>query len=147
MIVWLNKPVVLALHDRQLAEHGGSSGMRDEGLLESALARPEQLYAYGDPPPDLADLATTLAYGLARNHPFVDGNKRTAAVSCETFIEMNGAVLEISDAELFPRYLALAEGKLSLEEFAAWLRAHITGASKPGIHEPRKTYKRKKRAP
>lgn len=146
MIVWLNKPLVLALHDRQLAEHGGSSGLRDEGLLESALARPEQLFAYGDPPPDLADLAATLAYGLARNHPFVDGNKRTAAVSCETFIEMNGAILEVADADLFPRYLALAEGKLSLEEFATWLRTHITGTHKSEIHEPRKTYKRKKRS-
>ncbi|HET7597636.1 MAG TPA: type II toxin-antitoxin system death-on-curing family toxin, partial [Burkholderiales bacterium] len=91
MIVWLEKALVLPLHDRQLAEHGGTSGVRDEGLLESALARPQQLHAYGDPAPDLAELAASLAYGLARNHPFVDGNKRTAAVACETFIELNEA--------------------------------------------------------
>jgi death-on-curing protein len=71
MIIWIEKALALAIHDRQLAEHGGSSGVRDEGLLESALARPQQLFAYGDPPPDLADLAASLAYGLARNHPFV----------------------------------------------------------------------------
>src|SRR5579859_1916944 len=118
MITWLNKELVLAIHDRQLAEHGGSSGVRDHGLLESALARPQQLHAYGDPHPDLTDLAASLAYGLARNHPFVDGNKRTAAVCCETFIEMNDAVLIAEDIELFVRFLALAEGKLPLEEFA-----------------------------
>src|SRR3989304_5921667 len=89
MIIWIEKPLVFAIHDRQLAEHGGSSGVRDENMLESALARPQQLYSYGDPPPDLADLAATLAFGLARNHPFVDGNKRTAAVTCETFLELN----------------------------------------------------------
>ena len=81
MIAWLEKALVLAIHDRQLAEHGGTGGVRDEGLLESALARPQQLHAYGDPAPDLADLAAALAYGLARNHPFLDGNKRTAAVA------------------------------------------------------------------
>ena len=77
MIVWLEKALTLAIHDRQLAEHGGSAGVRDETLLESVLARPQQLFAYGDPVPDLAELAASLAFGLARNHPFVDGNKRT----------------------------------------------------------------------
>lgn len=125
MIVWLKKDLVLALHDRQVAEHGGSSGVRDQNLLESALARPQQLYAYGDPPPDLADLAATLAFGLARNHPFIDGNKRTAAVACEAFIELNDGRLEASDAELFTQYMALAEGELSVEDFASWLRDRI----------------------
>ncbi|PZP51012.1 MAG: type II toxin-antitoxin system death-on-curing family toxin, partial [Azospira oryzae] len=125
MIVWLEKALVLAIHDRQLAEHGGSGGVRDETLLESALARPQQLYVYGDPAPDLANLAASLSYGLARNHPFVDGNKRTAAVACETFLELNGATLEADDLELFPVYLALAEGKLGEKDFAAWLRAHL----------------------
>ncbi|MGH8631859.1 MAG: type II toxin-antitoxin system death-on-curing family toxin [Burkholderiales bacterium] len=125
MIVWLEKPLVLAIHDRQIAEHGGSAGVRDEGLLESALARPRQLHAYGDPAPDLADLAAALAYALARNHPFVDGNKRTAAVCCETFLELNGAALEASDLDLFPQYLALAEGKLAERDFAAWLRERL----------------------
>lgn len=145
MILWLNKELVLALHDRQLAEHGGSTGVRDDGLLESALARPQQLHAYGDPPPDLADLAATLAYGLARNHPFVDGNKRTAAVACETFIELNGGKLVAEDLDLFPIFLAVAEGQLKVEEFSAWLRAHITRTPGTGVHEPRPAYKRRKR--
>ena len=144
MIVWLSKKCVLAMHDRQLAEHGGSSGVRDDNLLESALARPQQLFAYGEPTPDLADLAATLAFGLARNHPFVDGNKRTAAVACETFIRLNDGRLAVGDLELYPRYLALAEGRLPLEEFAAWLRAHIRMAPKDRIQEPRR--RRKTRA-
>ena len=146
MIVWIEKALVLAIHDRQLAEHGGSAGVRDEALLESALARPEQLYAYGDPPPDLAALAATLAFGLARNHPFVDGNKRTAAVSCETFIELNDASLDAGDIDLFPRYLALAEGKLSLDDFADWLRPRIKLAvEKNKVQEPELRYKAKAR--
>ncbi|MGQ0752312.1 MAG: type II toxin-antitoxin system death-on-curing family toxin [Betaproteobacteria bacterium] len=141
MIIWVDKNLALAIHDRQLAEHGGSSGVRDDGLLESALARPQQLYAYGDPPPDLADLAAALAYGLARNHPFVDGNKRTAAVCCETFVEMNGAVLHADDLELYPQYLALADGSLPGAEFALWLRAKIRTAAGDQAHEPRKAYR------
>src|SRR3546814_9695390 len=94
MIVWIEKPLILLLHDRQIAEHGGLAGVRDENLLQSALARPQQLYAYGDPPPDLAALAASLAHGIARNHAFVDGNKRSAIVACETFVELNGACLE-----------------------------------------------------
>jgi death on curing protein len=125
VITWVEKLLVIALHGRQVSEHGGSGGLRDETLLQSALARPQQLYAYGDALPDLADLAASLAYGLARNNPFVDGNKRTAAVSCETFIVLNGAKLTASDLELFPVYLALAEGKLSEEEFATWLRDQV----------------------
>ena len=76
MIIWISRTLALAIHERQLAEHGGIAGVRDESLLESAIARPQQLFAYGDPPPDLADLAASLAFGLARNHPFSDGNKR-----------------------------------------------------------------------
>ncbi|MGH8271672.1 MAG: type II toxin-antitoxin system death-on-curing family toxin [Gammaproteobacteria bacterium] len=135
MIVWLGKALTLAIHDRQLAEHGGSPGVREDHLLESALARPQQLFAYGDPPPDLADLAATLAYGIARNHPFVDGNKRTAAAACETFIELNDALLKAEDAELFPLFLALAEGKLELAEFAEWLRTHTKLAPDTRVQE------------
>src|SRR5919198_5049541 len=113
MIVWLEKALVLAVHDRQVAEHGGSGGVRDEGLLESALARPQQLHAYGDPAPDLADLAAALAFGLARNHPFIDGNKRTAHVAYRTFLELNGADLAATDEEKYVAMLALAEGKSS----------------------------------
>lgn len=125
MIVWITKVFTLAIHDRQLAEHGGASGVRDEGLLDSALARPQQLFAYGEPPPDLADLAASLASGLARNHPFVDGNKRTAAVMCEVFIELNDGCLEADDVELYPQYIGLAEGSISEAEFASWLRERI----------------------
>jgi len=141
MIVWIEKQLVLAIHDRQVAEHGGSAGVRDENMLESALARPQQLYAYGDPPPDLADLAATLAYGLARNHPFVDGNKRTAAVACETFIELNDGLLAAEDVELFPQFLALAEGKLPVEEYAKWLREHITTKHRVRVREKKGRYK------
>jgi death-on-curing protein len=137
MIIWIERELALAIHDRQLAEHGGSSGVRAGDLLDSALARPQQLHAYGDPPPDPADLAATLAYGIARNHPFVDGNKRTAAVVCETFVNLNDGLLEAEDSELFPRFLALAEGKLTLEEFAAWLRTHIQITPKNRVQEPR----------
>lgn len=146
MIVWLEKALVLAIHDRQLAEHGGSAGVRDEGLLESALARPQQLHAYGDPAPDLADLAAALAFGLARNHPFVDGNKRTAAVCCETFVELNDATLEADDPDLFPQYLALAEGKLAERDFAAWLRERLRLAPRNEGREPARRYRTKTRA-
>ena len=143
MIVWLNIELVLTIHDRQLAEHGGSSGVRDNNKFESALARSQQHHAYGDPPPDLADLAATLAYGIARNHPFVDGNKRTSAVACETFINLNDAVLNAEDIDLFPRFLALAAGKLSLEDFTNWLRTHIQLSQKNRIQEPRGRYKQR----
>jgi death on curing protein len=141
MLVWLEKALVLAIHDRQIAEHGGSAGVRNEGLLESALARPQQSHAYGDPAPDLADLAAALTYGLARNHPFLDGNKRTAAVCCETFIELNGATLAAEDLELFKQYLALAEGKLAERDFAAWLRERIQPGARGEVHQPRKAYR------
>lgn len=143
MIVWLEKQLVLTLHDRQLAEHGGSSGVRDDHLLESALARPQQLHAYGDPPPDLADLAATLAFGLARNHPFVDGNKRIAHVAYRTFLALNGVEFPGLGEEKFLTILALAEGRLSVEEFARWLRAHFP--ARPGVQEPRPAYRRRRK--
>lgn len=142
MIVWVGKPLALAIHDRQLAEHGGGSGVRDNTLLDSALARPQQLFAYGDPPPDLAALAASLAFGLARNHPFVDGNKRTAAVACETFIRLNDAVLQADDLALYPVYIGLAEGSLSETEFAAWLRERLVLSTRHDIKEPHAKYSR-----
>ena len=145
-MIWLEKALALVIHDRQLAEHGGTGGVRDEGLLESALARPQQLHAYGDPAPDLADFAAALAHGLARNHPFLDGNKRTAAVACETFLELNGATLEADDLELYPLYLALAEGKLAERDFAAWLRGRVRTRRQGEAHEPRSAYQAKPRA-
>lgn len=142
MIIWIEKPLALAIHDRQLAEHGGGSGVRDEALLDSALARPQQLFAYGDPPPDLAALAASLAYGIARNHPFVDGNKRTAAVACETFIRLNSGALQADDLELYPVYLALAEGSLTEDELTTWLRAHLVLDTDGSVNEPRAAYAR-----
>jgi len=146
MIAWLEKALVLAIHERQISEHGGSAGVRDEGLLESALARPQQLHAYGDPAPDLADLAASLASGLARNHPFVDGNKRTAAVACETYLELNGARLDAEDLELYPLYLALAEGQPGEREFAVWLRGRVRTRGRGEAHEPRPAYTARVRA-
>lgn len=140
MIVWISRELTLAIHDRQLAEHGGGSGVRDSGLLDSALARPQQLFAYGHPPPDLADLAASLAHGLARNHPFVDGNKRTAAVMCEVFIELNDGHLEADDVELYPQYMGLAEGSISEVEFAAWLRERIVVERPDGLQEAAAAY-------
>ncbi|MBI3044567.1 MAG: type II toxin-antitoxin system death-on-curing family toxin [Betaproteobacteria bacterium] len=141
MIVWLEKALVLAIHDRQLAEHGGSAGVRDEGLLESALARPRQLHAYGDPEPDLVDLAASLANGLARNHPFVDGNKRAAHVAYRTFLELNGTGLAATDEDKYLTILALAESKLSEREFAAWLRGRVRTRGRREAHEPRAAYR------
>lgn len=139
MIVWIEKPLALAIHDRQLAEHGGTGGVRDATLLESALARPQQLYACGDPPPDLPDLAATLAYGLARNTPFVDGNERTAHVCYRVFLELNGMQLDASDEEKYVVILALAGGTLPEQEFAAWLRPRIR-RTRGRVHEQRARY-------
>lgn len=121
--MWVTLEVALAAHKEQLAEHGGGEGMRDRGLLESAMARPPNLAAYGAP--DAADLAAAYAYGIARNHPFVDGNKRTAAVVSETFLVVNGYTLGASDAEMAVAFLALAAGELTEEELADWFRSHI----------------------
>jgi len=121
--VWLRQDVVLALHDEQIAEHGGLSGIRDLALVESALGRTLNLAAYGNP--DAADLAAAYAFGLARNHPFSDGNKRTAAVVALTFLLLNGVQFEITEAELVVMILALAAGDLSEDEVARWFRDHI----------------------
>jgi death-on-curing protein len=145
VIVWLEKTLVLAVHERQLAEHGGSAGVRDEGLLESALARAQQLHAYGEPAPDLADLAAALAGGLARNHPFVDGNKRTAHVAYRTVRALNGAELEAAEDEMYAAMIALAEGRLSEPDFAVWLRKRIRVPPRGGAHEPRRRYRVKAR--
>jgi death-on-curing protein len=122
--VWLREDVVLALHDEQLVEHGGAAGMRDHGLLQSALARPQNSSAYGEP--DGATLAAAYAYGIARNHPFVDGNKRTAAVAALLFLDLNGAAYTIGEAELVVMVLALAAGDLTEDEVAVWFRERLT---------------------
>lgn len=138
MITWIDTRLALAIYDRQIAEHGGSPGLRDENLLESALAKPQQLYAYGDPPPDLADLAASLAFGLVKNHPFVDGNKRMAHVLYRTFIELNDATLMATPEDKYISILSLAEGRLTVEEFADWLREHIRIRPRNRIQERRR---------
>ena len=137
MIIWIDKRLALAIHDRQLAEHGGADGVRDQGLLDSALARPQQRHAYGDPAPDLADLAASLAGGIARNHPFVDGNKRTAHVCYRVFLALNGVEISASDEDKYVMMLELAEGSLDEAGFADWLRSHIRPTPRLGVHEPR----------
>jgi death-on-curing protein len=123
---WVQEDVACAIHLEQLREHGGGEGVRDLGLLQSALARPENLAAYGDP--DVADLAASYAFGIARNHPFVDGNKRTAYVVCELFLALNGYLLVSSDADSTLTFLALAAGELTEEALAAWVRANLAAA-------------------
>lgn len=122
--IWIEEAVVWAVHEAQLAEHGGSAGIRDSGLLASALARPLNLAAYGNP--DGAALAAAYGYGLARNHPFIDGNKRTAFVCVELFLALNGSSLSADDANCVATMLALAAGDLAEADFAAWLRTHST---------------------
>lgn len=124
-IVWLLEETLTAIHHRQIAEHGGSEGLRDEGLLLSALARPQNLLAYAEPAPDLASLAAAYAYGIARNHPFVDGNKRTALVAARTFLILNGVDLEATQDDKVLTFLNLAEGTISEEQLADWIRKRI----------------------
>jgi len=142
MIIWIERPLAIAIHERQLSEHGGGIGVRDESLLDSALARPQQNHAYGDPPPDLADLAASLAFGLARNDPFIDGNKRTAHVCYRVFLALNGADLVASDEDKYVTMIALAEGSLSEAEFADWLRQRISLDGKKRVNEQRARYAR-----
>jgi len=118
--VWITEPEVLAIHDRQLTEHGGASGLRDPGLLGSALARPQQFFAYGDP--DTATLAAAYTAGIVRNHPFVDGNKRTGFVIGILFLELNGHRFTASEADATQAVLSLAAGEMTEETFIAWLR-------------------------
>jgi death-on-curing protein len=120
--IWIERAVILAIHDIQLAEHGGGSGIRDVNLLESALARPINLAAYGQP--DAPALAAAYGYGISRNHAFIDGNKRTGFVAAELFLRLNGCQLIAPDADCVLTMLAVASGDLTEDEFADWLRRH-----------------------
>lgn len=120
--VWLDPKVLLAVHEELLAEHGGAAGTRDAGLFESALARPRNLALYGEP--DVADLAAAYGCGIARNHPFIDGNKRTAFVAVELFLLLNEQELMADDEDCVLTMLAVAAGSLDEAAFAAGLRAH-----------------------
>ena len=120
--IWIDPAVLSAVHDEQLLEHGGAAGVRDAGLFESALARPRHAASYGDP--DAAALAAAYGYGIARNHPFIDGNKRTAFVAIELFLDLNGQELRADDAECVMTMLAVASGALSEDALATWIRQH-----------------------
>jgi death-on-curing protein len=121
--VWLDATIALAVHDRQLAEHGGRQGVRDPALLESALARPVNRWGYGDD--DRCALAAAYAFGIARNHPFVDGNKRTAWVFARLFLALNGLALRFAPEDAVRVMLALAAGELDEEELARWFRERM----------------------
>jgi death on curing protein len=120
--VWLSRALVLAIHDEQLSQHGGATGIRDEGLPESAIARPINRAAYGEP--DIGELAAVYALGIARNHPFIDGNKRTAYVALETFLALNGMRFPVSDADAVIMSLHMASGYITDDDFIAWVRDH-----------------------
>lgn len=122
---WIQERVVRAIHLRQLAEHGGLEGVRDEGLLSSALARAQDLFADGNPKPDLAALAAAYAYGVIKNHPFVDGNKRTAYVICRTFLKLNDRDIDASDVEKYQTFIRAADGTLSEQQLAEWIRTKL----------------------
>lgn len=119
--IWVRSDVVLAIHRRQIAEHGGLDGIRDTAMLESALGKPKNLYSYGNPPPSITAMAASYAYGIAKNHPFLDGNKRTAFVVCMLFLQLNGVKLNASQEDKYQIFMNLAAGKLSEAELALWL--------------------------
>jgi death-on-curing protein len=121
---WLDRAIVEALHADQIREHGGSLGIRESGMLESALARAQQKWRY-DPSVDLAALAAAYAFGVAKNHPFVDGNKRAALVTAYTFLAVNEFELEAPETEAVSMVLGLADGSISEDDFAAWIRTHL----------------------
>ncbi len=122
---WIREEVVIAIHRRQLAEHGGREGIRDPGLLSLAVARSRNVLAYSVPPPDLAALAAAYAFGIGRQHPFVDGNKRTAWVVSRTFLQLNGRDLHATQEEKYRAMMDLAAGSLSEQEYADWIRSHL----------------------
>jgi death-on-curing protein len=124
--IWIDPQVVLAIHDEQLAEHGGQGGVRDRGLLESALARPRNQFEYGES--SLARLAAAYAFGISRNHPFLDGNKRTSLVVAELFLELNGLELSASDAACVATFLSLAAGELTEDDLALWVTENSRAA-------------------
>ena len=126
---WVRLDVVIAIHAAQLAEHGGLDGLRDRNGLESALASPRNLFAYGNPKPDIAALAAQYAFAIARNQVFLDGNKRTALVVCRTFLLLNGLNLIASNEEKYHAIIQLAEGKTNVDQMADWIRAHMPNAT------------------
>ncbi|MBW8830656.1 MAG: type II toxin-antitoxin system death-on-curing family toxin [Burkholderiales bacterium] len=136
---WVDKRLLLLLHDESLAEHGGATGMRDEGLLDSALAKPLNLLAYGDP--DFADLAAAYALGLAKGHAFVDGNKRAAFLAVGLFLALNGLRLTASQADATLAMLALAAGEVTQPQYSDWVRKNSASRGPQTVNEPLATYR------
>ena len=126
--IWMREDVVRAIHLRQVAEHGGLPGVRDENLLQSALARPLNLFHYGEPAPDLAALGAAYAFGIARNHPFVDGNKRVSLVVCRTFLLINGVDIDATQEEKYITWYRMAAGEISDDQLAHWIRERVRQA-------------------
>jgi death-on-curing protein len=122
--VWVSTELALAIHSRQLAEHSGADGVRDMGLLESAIARPRQLLTYGDPPPDVATLAAAYAFAIGKNHAFIDGNKRTAYVVCRTFMILNSWDMIASREQRYAAFVAMASGGWNEPRFTKWIAAN-----------------------
>ena len=125
-VAWILEETVKSIHSRQIAEHGGSDGIRDHGLLLSALARPQNLYAYGEGV-DIAALGASYAFGIAKNHPFIDGNKRTSLVVMRVVLALNDVEFRATQQEKYLTFLRLAEGEINEDELASWIRAHSSG--------------------
>lgn len=123
--IWIKIEAVLAVHGRQLAEHGGGEGVRDLGLLESALDRPKNLYHYTNPKPSLAAIAASYAFGIASDHPFIDGNKRTSLIASQLFLRLNGQTLSAAPSDKYNIFMQLAAGKLSQEDLADWFENNL----------------------
>jgi death-on-curing protein len=121
---WLLEPAILTIHSMLIVTHGGTEGLRDPGLLDSVLARPKNLFAYTDPPPSLFELAAGYAYGLVKNHCFLDGNKRIVLTAALTFLDLNGYRLEAPQAETYSMMIGLATGDVTETAFSAWLAGH-----------------------
>jgi death on curing protein len=119
---WVRDDTVTAIHSMQIAEHGGKDGVLSEGALSASLANPKHYFFYTKPKPDIPAIAARYAHGITANHPFCDGNKRTAAVVCELFLELNGLELKASDQEAYAIYIKLASSEVNADEFAEWLR-------------------------
>lgn len=121
---WVRDDVVLAIHHLQIAEHGGKDGVLSEGALDASLAHPKHYFFYTEPKPSIPAIAARYAHSLMANHPFCDGNKRTAAVACELFLELNGYELSASDHDAYAMYIRLASSEIGPDEFANWLGEH-----------------------
>jgi len=123
--VWISQRAIHAIHDRQISEHGGLPGVRDEGLLQSALSRPENLYFYGDPKPDISVMAAAYGFCISKNHPFNDANKRTALIAIRLFLKLNGFDLTATGPEKFTMIVELASSHIDESDLSSWIRGRI----------------------